>query len=166
MKTINDFIKRIQERVPEASDFATEGRALHFEVTSSRIVEFARLMCDDGFRLLTIAGNDARLAKNCFEVHYVFGLPVENILCIARISIDPQKPEFPSIMSIVYSARLFELEVRDMFGLMPVGNLDLAVKDKEEHDHTRRLVHHHNWPEGLCPLRKDFPLNTRPPEVN
>jgi hypothetical protein len=40
----------------------------------------------------------------------------------------------------------YEREIRDLFGLIPVGHPDL-----------RRLVRHEHWPKGSHPLKKDFP---------
>lgn len=64
-------------------------------------------------------------------------------------SISDQDPRFDSLSSVVYSAGLFEREIREMFGIEPCGNSD-----------ARRLrLHEENWPAGFFPLRKDF----RPP---
>lgn len=56
------------------------------------------------------------------------------------------KPVFESIANDIYSAGLFEREIKEMFGILPEGNPDL-----------RRLkLHDEVWPEGYFPLRKDF----------
>ncbi len=57
-----------------------------------------------------------------------------------------ESPFFNSISKEVHSAHLFEREIKEMFGIEPLGNSD-----------TRRLnLHDEVWPEGFYPLRKDF----------
>ncbi|OGS28126.1 MAG: hypothetical protein A2297_09565 [Elusimicrobia bacterium RIFOXYB2_FULL_48_7] len=56
------------------------------------------------------------------------------------------KPEFNSIAKEIFSASLFEREMKEMFGIIPLGNPD-----------TRRLhLHPEVWPKGNYPLRKSF----------
>lgn len=60
--------------------------------------------------------------------------------------VSQDSPEFGSIAKVIYSASLFEREIKEMFGIEPVGNPD-----------TRRLrLHDEVWPKGYYPLRKDF----------
>lgn len=55
-------------------------------------------------------------------------------------------PSFASISKDIYSALLFERELKEQFGIIPEGCPD-----------TRRLnLHDEVWPEGFYPLRKDF----------
>lgn len=55
-------------------------------------------------------------------------------------------PAFDSIAKEIYSANLFEREIKELFGLEPEGNPD-----------GRRLrLHDEVWPLGHYPLRKDF----------
>ncbi|MDD5593791.1 MAG: NADH-quinone oxidoreductase subunit C [Candidatus Margulisbacteria bacterium] len=64
----------------------------------------------------------------------------------AAIKVPSLNPAFESIARDIYSANLFEREIKEMFGLEPKGNPD-----------TRRLrLHEEVWPEGFYPLRKDF----------
>jgi Ni,Fe-hydrogenase III large subunit/Ni,Fe-hydrogenase III component G len=55
-------------------------------------------------------------------------------------------PKFISISRDVFSANFFERDIKEMFGIEPVGNPD-----------GRRIrLHDEVWPKGLYPLRKDF----------
>lgn len=57
-----------------------------------------------------------------------------------------EKPEYPTLSKDIYSAHLFEREMKEMFGIHPAGSPD-----------TRRLhLHDEVWPDGYYPLRKDF----------
>ncbi|HET8760170.1 MAG TPA: NADH-quinone oxidoreductase subunit C [Nitrospiria bacterium] len=53
-----------------------------------------------------------------------------------------------SITPHIHAAKWYEREIRDQFGLIPVGHPDL-----------RRLVRHEHWPKGTHALRKDFAWN-------
>ena len=62
------------------------------------------------------------------------------------IDIPADKPVFNSLSKEIYSASLFEREMKEMFGVEAIGNPDL-----------RRLkLHDEVWPDGVYPLRKDF----------
>ena len=61
-----------------------------------------------------------------------------------RAVVPPHEPEFPSVAPHVPAAIWYEREVRDMFGIRPIG---LPAE--------RRLVLPDDWPPDLYPLRKD-----------
>lgn len=103
--------------------------------------------------LSVVAANDERPINGYFAIYYVLsveGNPTENepdtdkCYLVVRSLIPPHQPEFPSVTPRVPAAVWYEREVRDMFGLQPVGLPD-----------ERRLVLPDDWPEGLFPLRKD-----------
>lgn len=58
--------------------------------------------------------------------------------------VDADSREFPSVTPRVPAAVWGEREIRDMYGLIPVGLPD-----------QRRLVLPDDWPEDMHPLRKD-----------
>jgi formate hydrogenlyase subunit 5 len=103
--------------------------------------------------LATVVGNDERPLNGHFALYYVLsveGSPDtsvqdgQNAYVAVRALIPPHSLEFPSVTPKVPAAVWYEREVRDMFGLQPVGLPD-----------ERRLVLPDDWPEGLYPLRKD-----------
>ena len=53
-----------------------------------------------------------------------------------------------SLAKEIYSASLFEREIKEMFGIEPIGSPD---------ERTLRL-HEEVWPKGCYPLRKDFKM--------
>jgi Ni,Fe-hydrogenase III large subunit/Ni,Fe-hydrogenase III component G len=71
----------------------------------------------------------------------------------ARVSLD--EPGYPSITPLVPAAHWDEREAKDLLGIVPVGHPD-----------PRRLVLHERWPRGYHPLRKDVPIDRRPPEAD
>ena len=91
---------------------------------------------------------DEREASGVFRVYCVFmGIKYRRWLIVST-DIQKDKPEFESIANEIYSAALFEREIKEMFGISALGNPDL-----------RRLrLHDEVWPEGYFPLRKDFKI--------
>ena len=89
---------------------------------------------------------DERPGKNAFAVYCVFLDAPENSWVIVRMYLPEDASGFESISKDIFSASLFEREMKEMFGLEPSGNPDL-----------RRLkLHDEVWPDGFYPLRKDF----------
>jgi hydrogenase-4 component G len=105
-----------------------------------------------GSWLSTVVGNDERPLNGHFSVYYVLsvegdengGQGNEKPYVVIRALIPPHQPEFPAVSPRVPAAVWYEREVRDMFGIQPVG-----MQDK------RRLVLPDDWPADLHPLRKD-----------
>ncbi len=86
------------------------------------------------------------------------GLAVEVALAGAtgpirlRVDLPLARPAYPSLSRIVPAAHWDEREARGLVGVTPVGHPD-----------SRRLVLHEHWPGGYHPLRKDAPVEERPP---
>ena len=98
----------------------------------------------DGW-LSTMVGNDERSLNGGYGLYYVLSMEgVEKSHVIVHAQVNEDNLEFPSVTPKVPAAVWYEREVRDMFGLHPVGLPD-----------ERRLVLPDDWPDGLYPLRKD-----------
>ena len=159
------FIQTIQTKFSTVVPLGTRGRVSSFSIGQKDLKEVISFLLDGGFRLITMAGEDERQTKNRFIISYIFGFPKENRFVSLVLSVDPANPVFPSVADVLLSARLFGLEIMDMFGLTPEGHPDIELTAQED-GKERRLVHHHNWPKGEYPLRKDFSWNKRPEEAN
>lgn len=95
--------------------------------------------------LSVVVGNDERSINGSFALYYVLSMEdIDPCICVVRSEIAPETPSFPSVAARVPACIWGEREVRDMFGLQPIGLPD-----------ERRLVLPDDWPEGLYPLRKD-----------
>ncbi len=102
--------------------------------------------------LASVAANDERPLNAQFAIYYVLSVEgagadpetAERAYVVVRAQIPPHQPEFPSVTPKVPAAVWYEREIRDMYGLQPVGLPD-----------ERRLVLPDDWPENLYPLRKD-----------
>src|SRR5574337_664409 len=100
-------------------------------------------------RLATMICTDERKNDNGFVIRYVFEKEKEDIFIFVIVSLGNGN-SFPSVVSYLPAAVLYEREIHDMFGLVPAGNPD-----------TRPMVLHEHWPDGIFPLRKEFNLKTK-----
>jgi formate hydrogenlyase subunit 5 len=136
----------IQEAIWQAPDQVTVTVDLN---NLPAVVE--TLYYQHGGWLSVVAANDERPLNGHFALYYVLSVEgdaastdAERCYLVVRALVPPHQPEFPSVTPRVPAATWYEREVRDMFGIQPVGMPD-----------ERRLVLPDDWPEGLYPLRKD-----------
>ncbi len=115
-----------------------------------------------------LASSRAKFGSFCMALHRELGSPVMamfareigsgfRIYCaflgrkyktwfFVTLDVGREEPYFDSIAKEIYSANLFEREMKETFGIEPKGNPD-----------SRRLrLHDEVWPRGYYPLRKDF----------
>ncbi|HEY6003510.1 MAG TPA: NADH-quinone oxidoreductase subunit C, partial [Anaeromyxobacter sp.] len=111
-----------------------------------------------GLSLATLAATDDEAGPGRdLEVRYVFepartGAPLADAFVTLLASLDPARPELPSLSGAIPAASWHEREAQDLFGVVFGGHPD-----------PRPLVVHDGWPEGLHPLRKSFDASRRPP---
>ncbi|EEX50402.1 Hydrogenase-3 component E [Pasteurella multocida] len=95
--------------------------------------------------LSVLFGNDERALNGHYAVYYVLSMEGDiKSWVVIKALVDANTLEYPSVTPRVPAAVWGEREVRDMYGLIPVGLPD-----------ERRLVLPDDWPDGLYPLRKD-----------
>jgi len=80
-----------------------------------------------------------------YELCYLFTLAERKDWLLLLVDLAEGEREFVSITPMVHAAKWYEREIRDLFGLIPVGHPDM-----------RRLVRHEHWPRGSHPLKKEF----------
>jgi Ni,Fe-hydrogenase III large subunit/Ni,Fe-hydrogenase III component G len=97
-------------------------------------------------RLASLFATDERASTGTFALHHVWSLPGLKTFLRARTTVDPARPQFPSIAGRHPAANWFEREVMDFFGLDPL-----------HHPNPKPVALHDDWPEGQWALRKDFP---------
>ncbi len=140
------FGSDIQDEAWQAPDQVT------VTVPLNRLPEVVEMLYyDQGGWLASVAANDERPINGQFAIYYILSVEgaqddpePEKAYVVVRAQIPPHQPEFPSVTPRVPAAIWYEREVRDMFGLQPVGLPD-----------ERRLVLPDDWPDNLYPLRKD-----------
>jgi len=112
------------------------------------------LFQDLGARFLITAGTDRRLWEGDFQVTHFFSLDADHLFIALQVEVAPGDEQVPSITPQVPAANWAEREMRDVLGIEPVAHPD-----------PRRLVLADDWPEGIHPLRKDFPCDFKPPST-
>ncbi len=95
-----------------------------------------------------VATDETKSPDGDFKVRYIFeptvvGVPDRFVTLL--VSVDPAHPDVPSLTAAIPAANWHEREMRDLFGIVPVGHPD-----------PRPLVVHDGWPQGVFPLRKSF----------
>jgi len=92
---------------------------------------------------------DLRPLRSLCRIYYLFSLGPRGEWLMLAADLEEDDRLFASITPRIHAAKWFEREIRDMFGLIPVGHPD-----------QRRLVRHEHWPKGAHALKKDFSWNT------
>nr|WP_318384788.1 hydrogenase large subunit [uncultured Enterobacter sp.] len=110
----------------------------------------------DGW-LPVLFGNDERTLNGHYAVYYALSMEgAEKCWIVVKALVDATSREFPSVTPRVPAAVWGEREIRDMYGLIPVGLPD-----------QRRLVLPDDWPDDMHPLRKDtMDYRLRPEPTN
>lgn len=121
------------------------GNELHFLIARGEALHLAEILRNEfKTELVLMVANDRRADKGIFEVHYLFSNNIENWFVHATKNIPADDAGFDSMATFSLPAAKLEREIRDMFGIEPIG-----------HPNPIRLVRHSFWPDSFYPLRKD-----------
>ena len=113
------------------ADFVKTCNLLHKRLDSPVMIFFAE---------------DLRRESNSFALYCGFLSIQTSSWVFVRHDIAQDDLKFASLAKDIYSASIFEREIKEMFGIEPAGNPDL--RSLKLHDEV--------WPKGYYPLRKDF----------
>jgi Ni,Fe-hydrogenase III large subunit/Ni,Fe-hydrogenase III component G len=105
-------------------------------------------------RFLISVGTDKRPLSGDFGIVHIFSLDRDHLYVLVESPIPEDDLQIDSITPVVPGADWAEREFQDAVGVHPEGHPD-----------PRRLLLPDDWPEGVHPLRRDFPYNFRPPSV-
>lgn len=132
--------------------YVDNANELYLSVNPDKILEISTYVnIVLGYPLVCMFANDERSLCNKFVVYYVFADRERDLLLIIKTMIDEKEMNIKSIGKKVHAAAFYEREIKDLFGIIPIGHPD-----------PRRLVFHNNWPDRIYPLRKDYHSNYRP----
>jgi Ni,Fe-hydrogenase III large subunit/Ni,Fe-hydrogenase III component G len=129
---------------------------LHFKIekTAMRAVVEA-LVNELHARFMISVGTDTRSLSGDFAVLHLFSLDREHLYVLLESPVSEADLKIESITEIIPGANWAEREFRDAIGVHPEGHPD-----------PRRLLLADDWPEGVYPLRRDFPYNYQPPPAD
>lgn len=146
MTNLDPILRALSAFPVELHELATpRPHEVHCRVAASDVRDVGDLACRDlGADLILMAADDRQREAGAFFVHYLFAHRVENWFLHASALLEAGHPELPSVAPFHYPASRFEREIRDLFGIVPVGHPD-----------PRPLVRHGFWPADYFPLRKD-----------
>jgi Ni,Fe-hydrogenase III large subunit/Ni,Fe-hydrogenase III component G len=102
-------------------------------------------------RYVVSIGIDDRPHSGQFIVAHNFAFEKEHVLSSLLVHLPADAPRVDAISDVVPGANWSEREFRDLVGIEPFGCPT-----------PKRLVLPDGWPEGVHPLRKDFPWNRVP----
>jgi len=140
------------ERGPRPSDLTVR---LH---RAEDVPAAAAELCAAGLAFATVVATDeTATADRDLKIRIIFEPasgtpPLADTFVTLVASVDPARPELPSISAEVPAANWHEREAQDLLGIAFLGHPD-----------PRPLVVHDGWPKGLYPLRKEFDPKQRPP---
>jgi Ni,Fe-hydrogenase III large subunit/Ni,Fe-hydrogenase III component G len=131
----------------------THPDTLRIEIDKRAVRAAADLLANEiEARFMVSTGTDKRPLTGDYGITHIFSLDKEHMYILVDCSVDPQDAQIDSITTIIPGANWSEREFRDAVGVHPDGHPD-----------PRRLLLADDWPEGVYPLRRDFPYDYRPP---
>lgn len=144
---VKDLSNVFQNRVLE---YKVDGlRSVFISVDSSVLHDVVKYLKDryDLRHIVTITGVDM---GDSIELIYHLSPLNRKILVNVKVKIPRDNPHFPSIVSLLPGAILYEREVHDLLGVVFDG-----------HPSLERLILPDDWPEGVHPLRKDWKVEVK-----
>jgi Ni,Fe-hydrogenase III large subunit/Ni,Fe-hydrogenase III component G len=146
-----DQIKERFGAAIERADLAGDQRLFLFVEPRSLKAACQFVFRELGARYVISIGSDDRQFSGGYLVIHNFAFDHDHVLCAIMALLPADAPAVDSISDVVPAAGWAEREMRDLVGIEPVG-----------HRYPKRLVLPDGWPEGVHPLRKDFPWNQVP----
>ncbi len=122
-------------------------------VTKDRLRDFVRALIREygkSLRHSTCVGADLRPIRGSFSVTHVLALDDLHLYLLVETEAFGNEPKVPSLTPLLPAANWAEREARDLLGI-----------EFEGHPEPVKLILPDPWPEGVFPLRKDYPYNKK-----
>lgn len=132
----------------------TGSGTVSIHVHPASIRNICREIYNRGARFVSSVATDQIKRSHALDLSHIFSFDEERLTCMVKTQVSAADPSVESIASFIPGANWAERECRDLVGINFINHPD-----------SRRLVLADDWPEGLHPLRKDFPYNHRPPSA-
>ncbi len=111
------------------------------EATAGDVASLVRAKLRAGYRTAMVVGHED---ADAFRIVYVLVRTTDDQRCEIVLRTPLEHPEIPSLAAEDYPLGRFEREIRDLYGVTPVG-----------HPLPYRLIRHGHWPRGWYPMRSD-----------
>ena len=136
-----DLRKKFKDDVIEVVDKSP--KRVYIEIKQESLVKVVSYIFKDlKARFDTASGVDARYH---IEILYHFLIEDINLLISLRVKLQKPKLEIDSLVPVFEGANWIEREIYEMLGVNFRG-----------HPNLRKLLLPEEWPEGVCPLRKNY----------
>lgn len=133
----------------------TEPDLLWLQVEPAQVRAAVRVLNEEmQARFLVTVGVDRRPQNRGYGVVHLFSFDRRQMFAALSCDVAVGVERIESITPLIPGASWAEREFQDLIGVKADGLPD-----------PRRLVLPDDWPEGMHPLRRDFPYNYRPPAV-
>ncbi|WP_456397783.1 hydrogenase large subunit [Palaeococcus sp. (in: euryarchaeotes)] len=139
-------------RKNDAEVIRHDERLIITSVPNEKLEEVAKELFSANCYYATGVGVDERGMSQGFAIYHIFNSENEGKYIVIKTF--ARNLTIPSITPVIEGANWAEREAMDMIGIKFDG-----------HPEPERLILPDDWPEGLHPLRKDFPYNKRPPSI-
>jgi len=149
-----DIVERLRAKIgPSLLEVGQpQPHSIYAKVEPGAVVAAADCLANElGARFQITAGTDERPTTGDYCISHIFSFDKEKLFFTIQSHIPPGQEEIDAITPVVPGAAWAEREMRDMVGVSP-----------RNHPDPRRLVLADDWPEGVYPLRKDFPHDGKP----
>ena len=141
-----EFLKKLEERLAGLSQrfWRRNAKRVYVDVPPEHTLEANRMMFDEfRGRLATASGRDTR---DRIEVLYHYCFDALNVVVTLRTWGVKPNPEIDSVAQLFPGANFIEREMYDLLGIK-----------FRNHPDPRRLLLADDWPQGVFPLRRDYP---------
>jgi Ni,Fe-hydrogenase III large subunit/Ni,Fe-hydrogenase III component G len=160
--TRDGFAAEVQQAVADGiGEGLLQAKALQpdllwLDVDPAQLRAAARVVKEElGARFLVTVGIDQRPLGQGYGIVHLFSFDTQHLFAALDCAVAEGEERIDSITPLIPGASWAEREFQDLIGVKADGLPD-----------PRRLVLPDDWPEGMHPLRRDFPYNYRPPSVN
>jgi Ni,Fe-hydrogenase III large subunit/Ni,Fe-hydrogenase III component G len=111
------------------------------KLAADELVDAAAALLTAGYRLALVAAHDS---NGPLRIVYLFSTGPPDQRVELHVEVRRDQPQIPSLAHLSFPAGRFEREMRDLFGIEPVG-----------HPQPRPLVLHQHWASDWHPMRSD-----------
>lgn len=143
MNSMNEIVNNLKELVKDVEIIEIDEREAKIEVKNEQTLNVLAFLKGNGYSHLSLLTAVDWIKENKFEIVYILFSWENGGKFIISTKIDRDDAKFVTVKNLWPTARFYEREVHEFFGIKFEGNDDMKPMFLE------------NW-DDLPPLRKDF----------